>query len=235
MKNLIPNMHSWTRLALICFFALAISCKKDSQSESYIYGKVRDYYTHEPVPFARVGVIMHKNTDIFTTTETVVDTLIAFGDGGFRLDRSKYEDLQRVHNATGFYVCADGPIVGGEDFYDDNCSTGAFFIPNQQTPILCDITPLAWVRIFVNDEDLPNPEVYKINFFTPWSWQGAIGTFPENYDPDNGYVAQVAPMQEVELTVNLFYWDEEGNSHLLDSSLVFQSTGLDTVDVWFDY
>jgi hypothetical protein len=100
-----------TLLIFMNGIVLLVSCKKMEEVDNdYIYGVVRNSFTHEPIPFARVGVLMSVSDGLWNSTETVVDTFMTFADGGFRLDRNKYRKLENEGPCSFILCAAAGPL-----------------------------------------------------------------------------------------------------------------------------
>lgn len=230
MKLLKWTVFLATTLILLFFSA----CKKEIETSDYIYGVVRNSFTHEPIPFARVGVIMSVSDGFWNSTETVVDTFKTFADGGFRLDRNKYRKLEN-EGPCSFILCSAGPSVVEGETYTNNCASGEYFNSYENEIIYCDLYPLSWARVKVIDTPNYDYDLTQAIIQSPYSWQGVIGTYPDGYDSHLGIVVDIPTAEDSEIPVLLLMQNELGEQESVGYYIPVYGPGLDTVEVVVEY
>jgi hypothetical protein len=217
----------------LVFFLLG--CKKEEdQGGDYIYGVVRNSFTHEPIPFARVGVLMSVSDGLWNSTETVVDTFKTFADGGFRLDRNKYRKLES-EGPCSFILCAAGPNIDEGEIFYDNCAVGVGFNAAEGELIYCDLWPKSWVRVKVEDSPELNYNLLRAHIYSPYSWEGIIGSYPENYNSHLGIVVNIPTAEQSEIPVLFIVENEQGEEEGIELHFPVEGIGLDTVNLVIGY
>jgi hypothetical protein len=230
--KLVSRFYILLVLGVVVFL---LGCKKEEEDGGeYIYGIVRNSFTHEPIPFARVGVLMSVSDGLWNSTETVVDTFMTFADGGFRLDRNKYRKLEN-EGPCSFDLCAAGPLLEEGEIFYDNCAVGVGFNSYKNDLIYCDLWPKAWVRVKVEDSPDVNYNLTQALIHSPYSWNGVIGTYPENYDSHVGVIVNIPSWEEVEIPVLVFLQDENGEQVLESWHYPVTGVGLDTINLVVNY
>jgi hypothetical protein len=229
------KISSWKYGVIVLLLScVAAGCKKEEQTSDYIYGVVRNSFTNEPIPFARVGVLMSVSDGLWNSTESIVDTFMTYADGGFKLDRNKYRALED-QGPCSFILCSAGPLLEQGDIFYDNCASGEYFNSYENERIYCDLWPKAWARVKVIDSPNLNYNLTQAIIQSPYSWEGVIGTYPENYDSHLGIVVNIPTADDSEIPVLLLMENEKGEQEALGYHIPVYGLGMDTVDVVVEY
>ncbi|MEY3398221.1 MAG: hypothetical protein RL220_815 [Bacteroidota bacterium] len=216
---------------------LFVGCTKEDDTEDQpdlIRGRVIDEHTGEPIPWAVVNTGMLIFDGTWTPIVQMIDTLTAFSDGGFQLDRLPYRNLEEEYPDATFFICADGDIAN--DWYVSNCEDGGVvFKPSTIFRVTCKLNARSWVRVFVQDTGTPNPEVSEVEVYYPWDWSEPLGVYPTEYIPEEGFLFETFGYQSLDIPAVIITGNDATVGNDITMNYQIETIGKDTIDVFIEY
>jgi hypothetical protein len=213
------------RKACYIFIVLAVcsSCKKeDDPVRTYpppfpSRGYAIEYYTGNPVPDAFITVI---KPGLFGST--VISSFQADADGEFQVKASWSQYSIKALDPYPF------------DIYNYGFGYGEI----KGDSLVCILSPVGWIRYFVNDTLPLNPEITEISFGpagTDGSMQYNPPFYPAQYNVNSGYVIPATSYQNYSIPFKFITGNDgiTGNDSLWFLSVF--TPGFDTLDIHINY
>jgi hypothetical protein len=123
----------------------------------------------------------------------------------------------------------------GEIFYDNCACRSGYFNSYKNDLIYCDLWPMAWARVKVVDSPNLDYNLTQAIIQSPYSWEGVIGSYPDNYDSHTGVIVNIPTADESEIPILLLMQNEMGEQESVGYYIPVYGVGSDTIDVVVEY